>query len=56
MSAELMDIRDTAAALKISTSLLYQLVRDASVPCYRTSPRGRIRLDLDEVRAALRSA
>jgi excisionase family DNA binding protein len=53
--SELMDIRSTAAVLKISTSTLYKLVREKAVPCYRTSPRGRIRLDLDEVRAALRA-
>lgn len=53
---ELMDPRETADALKISRTTVYKLVRTNAVPCYRTGPRGRIRLDLAEVRAALRAA
>ena len=56
MPTQLLDVRATAAALRVHRNTVYRLVAADAVPYYRTSPRGRIRLDLDEVRAALRTA
>ena len=53
---ELLDVREIADALKVSRNTVYRLVAADAIPCYRTSARGRIRLDLAEVRAALRTA
>jgi len=50
MQMQLLTVRDAAAILKVSCSLVYQLVAAGKLPCYRIGTgRGAIRIRSDDL-------